>query len=565
MSLWRFPGGLRLPGHKQVTCAQIQPAPIPEQLILPVLQHIGDYTIPAIEIGERVLKGQIVAYCGSDNCKAPSSAPIHASTSGTVVAIEEREVPHPSGLRMLCVIIDCDGKDEWIEHQSLEECTDLDPEDLRMHIARAGIVGLGGAGFPAHLKIQRGLIHTLILNGAECEPYISCDDFLMRERAEDIITGAKIIAHALGGLEQIIIGVEDNKPEAISALRDAAKEMAGVSVSVRSVPTRYPTGGERQLIKVLTGKEIGHGSLPSKYGMVMHNVGTAAAVYQAVKHGKPLVSRVVTVTGDGVENPCNIEVLLGTPMHQLLAQCGYKQDKVERLIMGGPMMGFALPHDDLPIIKTTNCLIAQTGEMLHRAAPPMPCIRCGACEQACPIGLLPQQLYWHARAKDFNKIQQFNLFDCIECGCCSYVCPSQIPLVQYYRYAKSEVRAAEREKQQADLARERHEFRAFRLEREKQERQARHKQKRTVLKKPAAGNADEDAKKAAIQAALERVKAKKAAAEGNSAPQSNATESSEADKKAERQAQIKAARERAAAKKAAAEAEAAPAKTPLED
>lgn len=522
--LWQFSGGLRLPGNKKVSKERIITASLPDYLILPLLQHIGDFAHPAVSVGDHVLKGQVVAYCASVKNENAVSSPVHASSSGTVIAIEEREVPHPSGLRMPCVVIECDGKDQWVERKPLDDCSAVDPQVLRDYIANAGVVGLGGAGFPSHMKLKTGSIDTLILNGAECEPYISCDDFLMRERAEQVLIGGRVLARALGNVKRIVVAVEDNKPEAIAAL-EAAKTDSEVEI-VR-IPTRYPTGGERQLIHVLTGKEIPYGTLPAKYGIVMHNVGTAAAVYQAVREGKPLISRIMTMTGDGVESSRNLEVLFGTPMYHLLEQCGYKAN-VKRLVMGGPMMGFALPHDQLPIVKTTNCLIASTEQSLQAPPSTMPCIRCGACEQACPIQLLPQQMYWHARAKDFNRIQQFNLFDCIECGCCSYVCPSKIPLVQYYRYAKSEIRMANQNKVLADKARTRHEFRAFRLEREKAERQARHKQKSAVVKKP-----DDAAKKAAIQAALARAEAKKAErskAEAGTHPASatsSATESSE--------------------------------------
>jgi Na+-translocating ferredoxin:NAD+ oxidoreductase subunit C len=494
--LWEFHGGIEPEGHKALSNqTPILPANIPPFLVLPLLQHIGEPPEPIVKIGDKVLKGQIIAHCRAYDCSLLMSVPVHASTSGTVVAIEPRAVPHPSGLMAPCIVIETDGEERWIEHHPLTDYKTLSPNLVRNHIAQSGIVGLGGAGFPAHIKLKPKRIETLIINGAECEPYITCDDRLMREQAGDIIAGAQIIGHVLGGIKRCVIAVEDNKPDAYESLSLAANG----AVDVVKVPTRYPMGGEKQLIHVLTGQEVGRTQLPANIGIVVHNVETARAVYRAVELGEPLVSRVMTVTGNAVETPQNLEVLLGTPMQTLLEQCGYQSD-IQRLIMGGPMMGFALPDHKMPIIKTTNCLIASR----ELDSPPLakPCIRCGACANACPINLLPQQLYWYTKAKDFKKAQEYHLFDCIDCGCCSYVCPSHIPLVSYYRYAKAEIRANEHERKKADKAKQRHEFRKFRLERFKKEKMARHKKA-----------VSDNSKQAEIQAAIERVKAKKAQSE----------------------------------------------------
>ncbi|MCV6638481.1 electron transport complex subunit RsxC [Candidatus Albibeggiatoa sp. nov. NOAA] len=501
MNLWKFHGGVHPNGHKNLSNqTNIIDAPIPRFLVLPLLQHIGEPTEPIVRVGEKVLKGQIIAHCHAEDCSLMMSAPVHASSSGTVVAIEKRNVPHPSGLMATCIVIETDGKDEKIGNcQPIPNYLEHDPSRIRRRIARAGIVGLGGAGFPSHFKLKPEGIDTLILNGAECEPYITCDDRLMQEKSADIIEGALILKHVLGGAKHCIIAVEDNKPEAYQSLCEATANEEGIEV--KQVPTRYPTGGERQLIQVLTGKEIGRSELPAQHGIVMHNVETARAVYRAVIEGRPLLSRIVTVTGSGVEQPQNFEVMLGSPMSSVIEQCGLKPN-AGRLIMGGAMMGMALPNADLPVVKTTNCLLVSTEDDVESNTNPMPCIRCGACAEACPINLLPQQLYWYAHSKDFTKIQDYNLFDCIDCGCCSYVCPSQIPLVSYFRYAKSEVRTLQSDKQKADIARQRHEFREFRVQREKEEKAARHK------KKAQAAN-----KKNAISEAVERAKAKKQTAE----------------------------------------------------
>ncbi len=492
--LWQFHGGVKLDEQKSLSNqTPIIQANIPPFLILPLLQHIGDPPKPIVQVGDRVLKGQILAHCQEESCSLRMSVPVHSSSSGTVIAIEPRAIPHPSGLTALCIIIKTDGKDEWIAHTPLKNYSALAPEVVRNHIAKAGIVGLGGAGFPAHIKLKHQ-INTLIINGAECEPYITCDDRLMREHPAHIIAGTQIIMHILGGAKRCIIAVEDNKPAAYHALLEAAQ---GQPVEVLQVPTQYPTGGERLLIHVLTGKKIRRTQLPVTQGIMVHNVETARAVYRAVQLGWPLLSRVITVTGRGVEKPQNLEVRLGTPMHTLIKQCGCQQN-TNQLIMGGPMMGFALPHDNMPVIKTTNCLIVSTTDNSSPASQ-MPCIRCGACAQVCPIHLLPQQLYWYAKAKNFKKLLDYHLFECIECDCCAYVCPSRIPLLDYYRYAKAQMRTCEQERKKAEIARQRYEFRTKRLECERKEQIASLKKQKIV------SNAT---KKAAIEAAVKKAKSK---------------------------------------------------------
>ena len=504
--LWHFPGGLHLPDNKAMSTGQASSqAAVPERLIIPLQQHIGAPAKPLVGVGDKVLKGQKLA-----KPEGYVSAPVHASSSGTVVAIEEHAVPHPSGLSARCIIIETDGEDRWVELTPHPDYRQLDPSELRNIIRDAGIVGLGGAGFPAFIKLNPGsrmAVDTLILNGAECEPYITCDDILMRERADEVIYGARIMRHALQA-KQCLIGIEDNKPEALAAIRDALERLGEKSIEAVQVPTRYPTGGEKQLIKILTGKEVPSQGLPIDIGIVCHNVATAASIHRAVEMGEPLISRLVTITGHGAAQPQNLEVRIGTSIASLLEQAGGARPVPYKLVMGGPMMGFELQNAQLPVIKTTNCLLLTTGEDAPERGPVHPCIRCGECAKVCPALLLPQQLYWYARSKDFDKAQDHNLFDCIECGCCAYVCPSNLPLVQYYRFAKTEIWAQEREKKAADKARERHEFRLFRQEREKEERAARHKAKAKAVKK----DGDEDTKKAAIQAAMERAKAKREAA-----------------------------------------------------
>jgi electron transport complex protein RnfC len=467
---------------------------------------------PLVGPGDQVLKGQMIA-----KAAGYVSAALHAPTSGRVVEVADHPVPHPSGLAAPCIVIQADGRDQWAAlPEPMEDFERRDPATLRERIRWAGIVGLGGAAFPSAVKLNPGPdlpIRTLILNGAECEPYISCDDMLMRERAAEVVQGVRVLRRLLGA-DECLIGVEDNKPEAVEALRGALAQAEVPKTEVVVIPSVYPSGGEKQLIQVLTGREVPAHAIPAQIGIVCHNVGTAVAAADAVLRGRPLISRLVTLAGEGMAEPQNREVLVGTPADQLIAESGGYSDRVARLIMGGPMMGFALHTDQVPVTKATNCLLAASPAESPDPGAALPCIRCGACARACPVSLLPQQLYWYARAKDFDKVQDYSLFDCIECGCCAYVCPSHIPLVQYYRFAKTGIWAQEEEKRRADHARQRHEARLARLERLERERKARLRKRKEDLgrKTGRTGDADGDSKRAAIEAAMRRVAEKKAAA-----------------------------------------------------
>jgi electron transport complex protein RnfC len=370
--------------------------------------------------------------------------------------------------------------------------------------------------FPSAVKLDPGATHhcpTLILNGGECEPWITCDDVLMRLHADDILQGVAIMRHLLGSTE-VLIGVEDNKAEALAAMQAAAQRL-DFAVEVVAVPTIYPAGGAKQMIETLTGKQVPSGRLSTDIGIQVFNVGTAHALARAVHHGEPLISRLVTVTGH-VLRPQNFEVLIGTPMHTLITLAG-DRDGTTGVVMGGPMMGMPMPDLDVPVVKATNCILVKSAELFPPLPKALPCIRCTRCADACPAELQPQELFRFAKAGDFGRAQEYHLFDCIECGCCSYVCPSHIPLVDFYRYAKSEIWAREREKRAADLARERHEFRQFRLEREKKEKaeklaakaQAKRAELAAAPKAEGAAQSEADAKKALIAAALARAQANK--------------------------------------------------------
>jgi electron transport complex protein RnfC len=516
--VFEFPGGVHPEQHKLESVGDpIAKAPLPSRLIVPLSQHIGTPSVPTVNPGDHVLKGQVIA-----RAEGYVSVPQHAPSSGRVAAIGPLSVPHPSGLSAPCIVIDTDGEDRWIDHGPEGDYHRADPSHLRNLVREAGIVGLGGAGFPTFIKLNPGTgkhIDTLIINGIECEPFITCDDLLMRERAQDIVAGARVMRHALQARE-VVIAVEDNKPIAAAALRAAC---ADTDFSVASCPTVYPQGGEKQLLQVITGKEIPSNGLPLHIGVVVQNVATAVAVHDAIELGRPLVSRIITVTGSGVRRPRNYQALIGTPMRELL-RLSEVAPRLDRLIVGGPMMGFIAQDDGAPVIKTTNCLLAMA-QPLDSRGPQLPCIRCGACAQVCPATLLPQQLYWFSAAQDWDKAQEHHLFDCIECGCCSYVCPSNIPLVHYYRHAKGHIWKQEQERAKADIARKRHEFRLERLDREKRERTQRHSKKKEDLAAaaPASDTAAEDAKKAAIAAAMERAAAKKAARQAETTGTSAAT------------------------------------------
>ncbi|MBU1263671.1 MAG: electron transport complex subunit RsxC [Gammaproteobacteria bacterium] len=511
--LHTFKGGVHPPEHKAESNARpVHAAPLPKQLVIPLRQHIGNPAKPVVEVGQRVLKGQLIG--AADGY---ISAAVHASSSGIVTAIGPAVVPHASGLPDDCIIIDTDGRDEWISLAPLDYRA-MEPADLRMRLRDLGLAGLGGAVFPSAVKLDPGAAHhcpTLILNGAECEPWITCDDVLMRLHADDILQGVAIMRHLLGSTE-ILVGIEDNKPEALASMRFAAAKL-DFAVEVVAVPTIYPAGGAKQMVEILTGKQVPSGKLSTDIGIQVFNVGTAHALARAVHHGEPLISRLVTVTGF-VLRPQNVEALIGTPLHTLITLAGDREGSTG-VLMGGPMMGMPMPDLAVPVVKATNCILVQSAELFPPLPKALPCIRCTRCADACPAELQPQELFRFAKAGDFGRAQEYHLFDCIECGCCSYVCPSHIPLVDFYRYAKSEIWAREKEKRAADLARERHEFRQFRLEREKQEKAeklaAKAKAKRAELAAaPAAEGApsEADAKKALIAAALARAQAKKAEA-----------------------------------------------------
>ncbi|WP_201772503.1 electron transport complex subunit RsxC [Endozoicomonas elysicola] len=513
--IWPLTGGVHPEENKhQSTGCPVSVPPLPKTLVLPLSQHAGAPADPIISVGDQVLKGQMIA-----KASGFVSAALHAPTSGIITAIENRPIPHASGMYDLCIILDTDGQDQWCELAPVADYRQLSSEELVEKVRNAGISGMGGAGFPTAIKLAPNTtINTLILNGTECEPYITADDMLMREKAEAVIQGAEILQYMLGA-QECLIGIEDNKPEAISAMRKAA---TGKNIYIVVFPTIYPSGGEKQLIQILTGQEVPSGKLPADLGMVVQNVGTAVSVKEAILEGKPLISRITTLTGDALATPQNVDALIGTLAEDLLHYAALKESELATLVFGGPMMGFSVDRMDIPVIKTSNCLIAATQDEFPDAPDAQACIRCGHCAEACPSSLLPQQLYWHAKAENHEQLMHHNLFDCIECGACSFVCPSSIPLVQYYRASKGAIRTQEAKHAKSERSKQRYEGRLARLEQEKAEKEAKRKanaERAAKLKAAkAAENTESDAKaeEDPIQAAIARAKARKAAAAAGS-------------------------------------------------
>ncbi|MEQ5237145.1 electron transport complex subunit RsxC [Proteus terrae] len=494
--IWDFKGGIHPPEMKlQSSRTPMRIAQLPDEVIIPIHQHLGVPGQLCVSVGEHVLKGQPLTK------GVGRTLPVHASISGTVTAIEPFPSAHPSGLPEIAVRIQSDGKDEWREKSPIIDYQLESRDTLLNRIHEAGIAGLGGAGFPTASKLKGGgdLVKTLIINAAECEPYITADDRLMQEHADEVIAGCQVLIHLLSP-DEVLIGIEDNKPEAIESLKHALSAVPDEKrIFIRVIPTKYPSGGAKQLTKILTGKEVPSGGRSSDIGVLMQNVGTVVAIKRAIIDDEPLIERVVTVTGNGAKTPGNFWARLGTPIYSLLKQAGFVAGSEQMVIMGGPLMGFTLPDLNAPVVKITNCLLIPSVEEMDTDNLEEACIRCGHCVDACPSGLLPQQLYWFSKGKEHEKAQQHNLFDCIECGACAYVCPSNIPLVQYYRQEKAEIREIDAEAKRAAEAKARFEAKKIRMEREKLEREARHQRAAVKLD-------DEDHSE--VQSALSRVKAK---------------------------------------------------------
>ena len=492
MKLFGFRGGVHPEALKHHTEEHpIQRLPMPKRLYIPLQQHIGAPAKAEVEVGDSVDKGQLLA-----RSQGLISAPVHAPTSGIIIALEERPAPHPTGLPVKTIVIETDGED-----RSFKNTTDagdpfnLSSKEIANRVGQAGIVGMGGATFPSAVKLMpnpKSPIHTLIINGSECEPYLTCDDRLMQERPNEVIDGIRLIRHALKA-NQAVLAIEDNKPAAYTAMKQAAQDTGGVQVI--QIPSRYPMGWEKQLVQIVTGHEIPHGQLPGGVGVCVHNVGTAFAIHRTLRADQPLLSRIVTVSGGAIKEPQNLEVPIGALVSDLIDFCGGLTEPPARLVMGGPMMGQVMPHQQVPIVKGSSGILALSHHEVDDG-PERPCIRCGRCVMACPVGLMPLEMGAKMRADDVTGAEALGVQDCISCGCCSYVCPSKIPLVQYFNYAKGELQSRKTAKSKTDQTREWAQARIERLEREATEK-ARLKAQR------AAAKAEKAAKSAAKKAAEE--------------------------------------------------------------
>ncbi|MDR3210436.1 MAG: electron transport complex subunit RsxC [Planctomycetota bacterium] len=431
--LRRFRGGVHPPENKNATRdLPLRPSTPPPFVAIAFAQHIGKPASLMIKPGEKVLRGQKIA-----DASGLVSVPVHSSVSGTAKTVVQ--VRHPLGYMMDALRIDNDGQDTWHpEALKKRDPASLSSQEIDRIVCEAGLVGMGGATFPTHVKLQPPAgkrIDVLLVNAAECEPYLTADDWLMRENAESILRGAELFARTVG-TERIVVGMENNKPVALASLKAAREKLSLGKVEILPLPVRYPQGAEKQLIYALLGREVPSGGLPMDTGVLVHNVATCYAGYEAVAFSRPLTERVVTVTGPGVDRPANLWVRIGTMAGHLLEECGFAPGRTRKLLVGGPMMGMPMRDLDFAVGKGTNGILALTDPADHLYRP---CIRCSRCVDGCPMGLYPCFLSNLGEAGDWATAEQYNARDCIECGVCSYVCPSRRPIVQWIRLEKAEL------------------------------------------------------------------------------------------------------------------------------
>ena len=429
-----FERGIHPKYHKELAAGKsIVQANLPQRIVVPVSQHIGAPAKPEVKIGDEVKRGQVIG--------TPSgfvSSPVHSSISGKVIAITD--FPTAAGRNVQSIVIESDGKDEAVPFKENADYLKLGADDIRTIIKDAGIVGMGGAAFPTNVKLsppKEKTIDTVIINGAECEPYLTADHRLMVEHPKEVVEGLKVIMRSLG-VKEGHIGVEENKPDALEAMKSA---VAGEpNIEVWPLEVKYPQGAEKMLIKAIKEREVPSKGLPMDVGVVVQNVGTALAVYEAVRFGKPLIERVVTITGSGIKEPANMMIRIGTLMSDIVEQCGGLTDGAMKVISGGPMMGFAQWTLDVPVVKGTSGILTLAEDEYVSSDEYLSCIRCGSCIDVCPMGLNPSILSILSEKGFYEDTKEYNLFDCFECGSCAYVCPAKRPMVQFMRLAKSQVK-----------------------------------------------------------------------------------------------------------------------------
>lgn len=434
MVLATFKGGIHPPDKKELSKdKKISPTKPPKRVVIPLVQHIGAPCKLTVSVGQEVKKGEVIG-----TPEGFVSAPVHSSVSGKVIAIGD--FPIATGKMVTSVVIENDGKEEWASLKDNPDYMRLSPDELKAKVKDAGIVGMGGAAFPAHVKLsppKEKPVDVVILNGAECEPYLTADYRLMIERPQDVVEGLKILMKILG-VNKGFIGIEDNKPDAVEAMKKAASGEPNINVCVLEV--KYPQGAEKMLIRATVGREVPPRGLPMDVGVVVQNIGTAVAIYEAARYGKPLIERVVTVTGEGIKEPKNLMVKIGTLVSDLIEECGGFKSEAAKVVSGGPMMGFAMYSLDVPVTKGTSGVLVLPEEGVVHAGEFGPCIRCGRCIDICPMGLMPSMLSVLSERGFYEETKDYNLFDCFECGSCAYVCPSKRPIVQFIRLAKSLVK-----------------------------------------------------------------------------------------------------------------------------
>lgn len=519
-----FHGGIHPPEFKSLSNqAPIKSIQLPKELVIPLQQHIGSTAIATVSVGDKVSQGQLIAAE-----KSTISANIHAPANGIITAIEDCYTGHPSGIFKPAIIIqtdsnpyqtskttEADHEAHHEEHKENHSAWHSQPaNELLQQIKSAGIVGLGGATFPTHVKLSTQKINQLIINAMECEPYITCDDRLLQENAQQVVEGALITAKVVA-VNEVIFAIEDNKPQALTALEKAITDTeSNLKIRIIVAPTKYPSGGEKQMLELIFNKQIPNGQLPSSLGVVVQNVATVHAIYKTISEQQMLTQRLVTITGDQVDQPGNYWLPFGIKIQDLMTLFNITDDQCKQVILGGPLMGQSIKNFAMPITKSVNCIIFNQDQKnikpwLTESQAHQPCIRCSDCEKVCPVELLPQQLFWFSQGEQWEQLQQQGLFDCIECGACAYVCPSEIPLVQYFRFAKSNIQQQQIKKEKSDIAKQRFDFREMRLERAKSERALKHKKAAEARRKAAeAKSSDPTGKQTAINQALQRVKQK---------------------------------------------------------